>query len=85
MSFLKQDKVTFNHGKIVNIFIVYEIIWTANINGNRNSNLTVQNALFGAVTFTKNADVNKYKYSGYGIAFERTSGFHFQVVDMVKM
>ena len=26
MSFLKQDKVTFNHGKIVNIYIVYDII-----------------------------------------------------------
>ena len=43
----------------------------ANINGNRNSHLTVQNALFGAVSLTKNANVNKYKYSGYGIAFDR--------------
>ena len=77
MSCLKQDKVTFNHGKIVNIYIVYKIIRIANINGNRNSNLTVQNALFGAVSLTKNADVNKYKYSGYGIAFDRTSSFSF--------
>ena len=74
---LKQVKVTFNHGKILNIYIVYEIIRIANINGNRNSNLTVQNALFGAVSLTKNADVNKYKYSGYGIAFDRTSSFSF--------
>ena len=66
---LKQDKVTFNHRKIVNIYIVYEIIRIANIKGNRNSNLTVQNALFGAVILTKNADVNKYRYSGYGIGF----------------
>ena len=41
MSCLKQDKVTFDHGKIVKIYIVYEIIRTANINGNRNSNLIV--------------------------------------------
>ena len=41
MSCLKQDKVTFNHGKIVNIYNVFEIIKIANINGNRNSNLTV--------------------------------------------
>ena len=47
MSCLNKGRVTFNHGKIVNIYIVYEIIRTANINGNRNSNLTVQNALFG--------------------------------------
>ena len=37
----------------------------------------MQNALFGAVSLTKNADVNKYKYSGDGIAFDRTSGFSF--------
>ena len=41
MSCLKQDKVTFNHGKIVNIYIVCERIRIANINGNRSSNLTV--------------------------------------------
>ena len=52
MSCLKQDKFTFIHGKIVNIYIVYEITRIANINGNRNSNLTVQNALFGAVSLT---------------------------------
>ena len=56
---LKQVKVTFNHGKILNIYIVYEIIRIANINGNRNSNLTEQNELFGAVSLTKNADFNK--------------------------
>ena len=33
--------------------------------------------IFGAVSLTKNADVNKYKYSGYGIAFDRTSSFSF--------
>ena len=77
MSCLKQDKITFNHGKIVNIYIVYEIIRIANINGERNSNLTVQNTLFGAVSLTKNADVNKYRYSGYGVAFDRTSSFSF--------
>ena len=77
MSCLKQDKVPFNHGKIVNIYIVYKIIRITNINGNRNSNITVQNALFGAVSLNKNADVSKYKYSEYGIAFDRTSSFSF--------
>ena len=69
----------------MNICIVYEIIRIANINGNRNSNLTVQNALFGALSLTKNANVNKYKYSGYGIGFDRTQVFHFEVVEIVKM
>ena len=30
-SCLKQDKVTFNHGKIVNIYIIYEISKSINI------------------------------------------------------
>ena len=73
---LKQDKVTFNHGKIVNIYIVYKIIRIANINS-RDNNLTLQNALFAAVSLTKNADVGKYKYSAYGIAVDRTLSFSF--------
>ena len=31
------------------------------------------NCLFGAVSLTKNADIDKYKYSGYGIGFDRGS------------
>ena len=27
--------------------------------------------MFGAVSLTKNADIDKYKYSGYGIGFDR--------------
>ena len=30
-----------------------------------------ENCLFGAVSVTKNADIEKYKYSGYGIGFDR--------------
>ena len=77
MSCLLQDKVTFNHGKIVNIYIVYEEVSIASINGNRDSNLTIEKTLFGAVSLTKNADVDKYKYSGYGIAFDRKGSFSF--------
>ena len=32
---------------------------------------------FGAVTFTKNADIDKYRYSSYGIGFDRRLGFPF--------
>ena len=77
MSCLIQDRVTFNHGQIVNIFIVYKIINIANINGNRDSNLAVKNALFVAVSLTKNTDVEKYKYSGYGTAFYGKQIFSF--------
>ena len=66
----KQDKITCTHGKLVNIYIVYEI--------NKKdktiiSDPTLENCLFGAVTLTKNADIDKYGYSGYGIGFDRKS------------
>ena len=75
MSYFKQDKVTFNHKKIVSIYIVCEKISIAGINGNRDSNLTIEKALFRAVSLTKNAGGDKYKYSGYGIAFDRKLSF----------
>ena len=37
----------------------------------------LKNGLFGAVTLTKNTDINKYGYSGYGIGFDRKSSFSF--------
>ena len=54
-SCLKQDKITFNHGKVVNIYIVYEINKSINISDYP----TLENCLFGAVRLTKNADVDK--------------------------
>ena len=64
---MKQDKITFNLGQVVNIYIVYEISMGINIS----NHLTLVNCLFGAVTLTKNADIDKYKHSGYRIGFDR--------------
>ena len=33
--------------------------------------------MFGAVTLTTNADIDKYGYFGYGIGFDRRSSFLF--------
>ena len=71
-SCLKQDKSTFNHGKVVNIYIVYEIDKTY-----VKTNPTLVNCLFGAVSITKNADIDKNRYSGYGIGFDRSSVYSF--------
>ena len=72
---LKQDKITYTHGRIVNIYIVYEI----NKKGNTViSDPILENCLFGAVTLTKNTDFDKYGYSGYGIGFHRKGSFSFQ-------
>ena len=68
---LKQGSVTFSHTEVVNIYIVYEISKTFNISHDP----TLENCLFGAVSLTKNADIDKYKYSGYGIGFDRHGSF----------
>ena len=61
----------------MNIYIVCKIIRIANINGNRDSNLTTENASFGAASLTENADVDKDKYSGYGFSFDKRESFSF--------
>ena len=70
---LKQTKITYTHGKVVNIYIVYEL----GASSSNNSDPTLKNCLFGAVTLTKNADIEKYGYSGFGIGFDRRSSFSF--------
>ena len=72
-SCLKQDKFTYSHGTIVNIYIVYEISKSYNIS----SYPTLENCLFGAVSLTKHADIDQYKYSRYGIGFDRKGEFAF--------
>ena len=72
-SYLKQDQISYTHGKVVNIYIVYEL----GASGSNCNDPTLKNCLFGAVTLTKNADIDKYGYSGYGIGFDRRSSFSF--------
>ena len=55
------------------IYIVYEL----GPSSSHNNDLTLKDCLSGAVTLTKNMDVDKYKYSGYGIGFDRRSSFSF--------
>ena len=54
------------HATIKNVYIVYEI---TNFHGTNNYP-TLTNGLFAAVKLTTNTDVDKYKYSGYGIGFD---------------
>ena len=57
----------------VNVDMVYEL----GASGSNDNDPTLKNCLFGAVTLTKNADIEKYGYSGYGIGFDRRSSFSF--------
>ena len=58
---------------MVNIYIVYEL----SAPSSDSDDPTLKNCLFGAITLTKNADIDKYGYSGYGIGFDRKSSFSF--------
>ena len=72
-SCLKQDKITYTHEKIVNVYIVYEISKNYDISHYS----TLENCLFRAVSMTKNADIDEKKYSGYGVGFDRKGTFSF--------
>ena len=69
----KQSTFTHTHKTIVNIYIAYEL----GASTSNDNDPTLKNCLFGAVTLTKNADIDKYGYSGYGIGFDRRSSFSF--------
>ena len=73
-SCLKQLKMSYTHGKVANIYIVYEI---NKKDSTTNIDPTLENCLFGAVTLTKNVNIDKYGYSGYGIGFDGRSSFSF--------
>ena len=69
---LKQEKLTFTHNQVVNIYIVYEKnLWSFTVG----QDLTQINSLLGAVKLTTNADPDKYQHSTYGIRFDASGGF----------
>ena len=72
-SILRQTKVSYTHEKTVNIYILYELAGSTS----HTDDPTLKNCLFGAVTLTKNANMDKYRYSGYGNGFDRKSSFSF--------
>ena len=57
---------------VINIYIVYKLDPIASI---RDTTFAIQNALFGAMQITKNADTSKYDYKGYGICFDENGQF----------
>ena len=65
-SCLKQNKFAYTHKTILNIYIDYE----NGASSSFNDDPTIKNSLFGEVRLTKNADVDKYRHSSYGIGFE---------------
>ena len=54
-------------------------------NHNISSLPTPENCLFGAVTLTKNDDIDKYKYFGFAIGFDIKGFFQTLEVELVEM
>ena len=73
-AYFKQTKIIRpNNNNIINIYVVYLI---DPIGNTRNTDYTVQNALFGGEKITKNATyTSKHKYEGYGICFDEGGTF----------
>ena len=68
----KTDIFNIFNNVVINIYCVYKL---DSISYSRDNTFTVQNALFGAIEITKNADTSKYKYKGCGICFDEGGSF----------
>ena len=72
-NYMKENKLGYAHGTIVNIYIVYELK-NRTIN---NPDFTVLNGSFGAAKLTEDVNTSNYGYSGYGICFHGKPSFSF--------
>ena len=60
--------------KVINLYISYALGPQLK---NLNTDFTLGNYLFESVKLTKNAHLDKYKYTGYGIGFDSRSEILF--------
>ena len=68
-------------GHTVNVYIVYEL----GASSSNDSDPTSKNCLFGAVTLTKNADIERYDILFLVLDSKEDQAFHFLVVNLVTM
>ena len=80
-SCLKQPNISCTLETIVKIYIAYDL----DASSSQNNDPTIKNCRFGAATLSKNSDIDKYGFSGYGIGFDRRSNFSFSGGGLVKM
>ena len=66
LTYVFKGPMTFNG------YIVYSL--SSNLN---NFDFALAGCLFGAIRLVKNADIDKYKYLGYGIGFDSRGTFLF--------
>ena len=70
-NYFVQDIITIPNN-VINIYCVYKL---DPIDFSRKNKFTIQNALFGAIEVTKNANTSMYKYKGYSIYFDESEEF----------
>ena len=76
-NFLKEDKATFTHWNVESLFIVYKLdTWSQDLN----TDVTLNDSLFGAVKLTKKADPDKYSYSDMELDLILVHFIHFQIL-----
>ena len=76
--FQQNNVIIRNNYNVINICCVYKLDPIAS---SRDTTFTIQNALFGAMQITKNADTSKYDYKGYGICFDERSEFGHTITE----
>ena len=72
-SILRQPKISYTHREVANIYLFYQLSGS----DSHSDDPALENCLFSAVTLTKNADIDKYGYSGYVVGFDKKSSFSF--------
>ena len=70
-NYMKQNKIGYAHGTVVNIYAVYEF----KNRSTENADFTVSSGLLGVVKITKDANTSNYGYSGYGNCFDSGDSF----------
>ena len=74
-NYFEQDPITIPNN-VINVYVVYKL---DPISSTRNTDYTIQNALFGAMKITKNTDSSKNNYKGYGLCFDEGGEFSHTV------
>ena len=70
--FQQNNVIIPNNNDVINIYVFYKL---DPISSTRNTDYTIQNALFDAMKITENTDSSKNNYIGYGLCFDEGSEF----------
>ena len=81
-NYMKQKKLGYYYGSVINIYVVYKLndfnnSEDAKVINTTTPDFTTQNSLFRVVKIIKDTNTSHYKYTGYGICFDEKGSFYF--------